>query len=122
MEGGMDAWEMGGFPLTSLPTISVHQLKDRLGKNGGGLTVLDVRTDREWKDGHVEGALHIHGGKLQERFADVPREKPVAVLCGSGYRSSIAASFLLREGYSDVSNVAGGMAAWRAAQYSQVHE
>jgi hydroxyacylglutathione hydrolase len=120
MEGGMDSWETGGFPLTSLPTISVHDLKERLGKNHDTMTVLDVRTEREWKEGHIAGALHIHGGKLQERYADVPRNKPVTVMCGSGYRSTIAASFLLREGYSEVSNVAGGMSAWKAAGFPQV--
>ncbi len=57
----------------------------------------------------------MHGGKLQERFGDVPRDKPVAVICGSGYRGSIAASFLKREGYPEVANVVGGMTAWKAA-------
>ena len=39
----------------------------------------------------------------------------MAVVCGSGYRASIASSFLKREGYTDVANVLGGMAAWKAA-------
>jgi len=39
----------------------------------------------------------------------------VAVVCGSGYRASIAASFLQREGYEGVTNVVGGMTAWKAA-------
>lgn len=120
LEGGMDAWETGGFPLTSLPTLSVHDLKEKIKKHNGDLTVLDVRTEKEWKEGHIEGALHIHGGKLQERFAEVPRDKAVAVVCGSGYRSSIAASFLLREGYQQVMNVAGGMTAWNATGYPVV--
>src|SRR5262249_5425509 len=121
MEGGMDSWETSGFPLNSLPTISVHELKERIhGKSTDQITALDLRTDKEWTDGHIEGALHIHGGKLQERYADVPKDRPVSVLCGSGYRSTIAASFLLREGYSEVSNVAGGMSAWKAAGFPQV--
>ena len=69
----------------------------------------------EWDAGHIEGALHIHGGKLEERYAEVPKDRPVAVVCGSGYRASIASSFLKREGYKDVTNVLGGMAAWKAA-------
>jgi hydroxyacylglutathione hydrolase len=115
LEGGMDAWETAGYSLSTLTSMSVHELHDRLGQNEP-LTVLDVRTEREWDAGHIEGAIHIHGGKLQERFADVPRDKPVAVVCGSGYRASIAASFLKREGYEDVNNVLGGMTAWYAAQ------
>jgi hydroxyacylglutathione hydrolase len=114
LEGGMDAWETGGYPLTTLSTMSVDDLHRQL-KSGRKITVLDVRTEGEWNAGHIEGAVHIHGGKLQERFADVPRDRPVAVVCGSGYRASIAASFLQREKYDAVSNVLGGMTAWKAA-------
>jgi len=114
LEGGMDSWETAGYPLTTLPIISVHDLNKRL-NDRQKFTVLDVRTEGEWNSGHIDGAIHIHGGKLQERFAEVPRDKPVAVVCGSGYRASIAASFLQREKYEAVSNVIGGMAAWNAA-------
>jgi hydroxyacylglutathione hydrolase len=115
LQGGMDGWETAGYPLATLATTSVQELHDRLRKDAGGLTVLDVRTEKEWNAGHIEGAIHIHGGTLQERYGDVPRDKPVAVVCGSGYRASIAASFLMREGFTRVSNVLGGMTAWKAA-------
>ena len=59
--------------------------------------------------------MHIHGGMLQDRFGEVPRDRPVAVVCGSGYRASIAASFLKRAGYDAVTNVIGGMTAWTNA-------
>jgi hydroxyacylglutathione hydrolase len=114
LEGGIDAWENAGYPLTSLTTVSVHELRKQR-QGGERLTVLDVRTEGEWDAGHIDGAIHVHGGKLQERFAEVPRDRPVAVVCGSGYRASIAASFLRREGYDDVRNVMGGMTAWKAA-------
>lgn len=120
LQGGMDAWETSGFPLTTLDTWSVQQLAERLESGSDRLTVLDVRTEKEWNSGHVDGAIHIHGGKLQEQFADVPRDKPVAVICGSGYRGSIAASFLKREGYEDVANIVGGMTAWNAVGYPTV--
>ena len=71
-------------------------------------------------DLHIKHVLETHGGKLQERFADVPRDKPVAVICGSGYRASIAASFLKREGYEDVANILGGMSAWKGAELPTV--
>jgi hydroxyacylglutathione hydrolase len=115
LEGGLADWETHGYPLGRLETISVHELAERL-KGGGRPFVLDVRTESEWAAGHIEGARHIHGGTLEERYAEVPRDRPVAVVCGSGYRASIAASFLMREGYRDVSNVLGGMAAWKAAK------
>jgi len=74
-----------------------------------------VRTESEWNGGHVDGAHHIHGGLLQERIGEVPVDRPVAVICGTGYRGSIAASFLKSRGYRDVANVLGGMSAWKAA-------
>jgi hydroxyacylglutathione hydrolase len=114
LDGGIEAWETAGYPLERIATLSVHDLARQL-KDGKRPTVLDVRTEAEWNAGHIEGAIHIHGGQLEERFAEVPRDKPVVVVCGSGYRGSIAASFLKREGYTDVSNVIGGMTAWKAA-------
>jgi hydroxyacylglutathione hydrolase len=115
VEGGIEAWETAGYPLTTLPTMSVHDLHDRIKRSKSDVVVLDVRTEQEWEAGHIEDAVHIHGGVLQDRFDDVPRERPVAVVCGSGYRASIAASFLQRQGYQDVTNVIGGMSAWKAA-------
>lgn len=102
-----------------LDTLSVHDLSQKL-KQGDPLTVLDVRTDQEWSDGHIDGAIHIHGGTLEERFEEVPKDKPVAVICGSGYRATIASSFLQREGYENVANVMGGMSTWKAAELATV--
>jgi len=115
LEGGMFSWETAGFPLSRLHTVHVRDLDERR-RSGEPLTILDVRSEKEWNDGHIEGARHIHGGTLQQRFGEIPRDRPVAVICGSGYRASIASSFLKREGFEDVSNVIGGMAAWQAAE------
>jgi hydroxyacylglutathione hydrolase len=115
LAGGLDDWETHGFELGRLKTESVHGLAARLARKADRPFVLDVRTQAEWDAGRVEGALHIHGGKLQERMTEVPKDRPVTVVCGSGYRASIAASFLKREGHDDVTNVLGGMAAWKAA-------
>jgi hydroxyacylglutathione hydrolase len=45
----------------------------------------------------------------------VPKDRPIATICGSGYRSSVSASLLLKHGHPDVTNVLGGMSAWKAA-------
>jgi hydroxyacylglutathione hydrolase len=115
LEGGLTEWETHGFELGRLETISVHELAARLDREETRPFVLDVRTDSEWEGGHIAGAHHIHGGTLEERYAEVPRDRPVAVVCGTGYRASIASSFLKREGYEDVANALGGMSAWKAA-------
>jgi hydroxyacylglutathione hydrolase len=114
LDGGIHIWETSGFPLANLNTLSVHDLGKRRTAEKQ-LTLLDVRTDKEWNDGHIDGAIHIHGGILQDRVQELPKDQPVAVVCGSGYRASIASSFLKRQGFEDVSNVIGGMSAWKAA-------
>ena len=114
VDGGINAWETAGFPLERLNTASVHQLQ-QLRQNEKRLVVVDVRTESEWNAGHIEDALHIHGGTLPDRVEEIPADRPVAVVCGSGYRASIASSFLRREGFEDVTNVLGGMSAWKAA-------
>ena len=116
LEGGLDKWETSGFEIGILPSMSVHELHKQLHGRNGRPFVLDVRTDQEWESGRIKDAHHIHGGLLQERIDEVPKDRPVAVVCGSGYRASIAASFLQRAGYDDVANVLGGMSAWNAAE------
>ena len=122
LDGGIEAWEAAGQPLQSLTTISVQDLRQRLGDVPSRLTVLDVRTAGEWQAGHIDGAIHIHGGLLRDNLPQIPGDRPVAVICGSGYRASIAASLLQREQYEQVSNVIGGMTAWKAADLPIVTE
>ena len=114
LEDGIDAWQNHGYALGSLRSFSVADLKRSLGESTPPY-ILDVRTEREWDAGHIEGAHHIHGGLLQERMDDVPRDRPIAVVCGTGYRGSIAASFLRREKYENVANLLGGMSAWTSS-------
>ena len=115
LEDGLDAWENQGYEIGRLETVGVKTLAERLHGGGTKPFVLDVRTEQEWEARHIDGAKHVHGGLLKERFSEVPKDRPVAVVCGSGYRGSIASSFLKREGYADVANVLGGMTAWKNA-------
>jgi len=74
--------------------------------------VLDVRTPGEWDEKHIEPSMNIPLNHLVERVAEVPRDRPLVVLCAGGYRSSIAASLLEQRNYTDLVELAGGMAAW----------
>jgi len=76
---------------------------------------LDVRQPGEWNAGHIEGAMHITGAELPRRIDEVPKDRPVATICGSGFRSSVSASLLMHHGHKQVANVLGGMTAWKAA-------
>jgi hydroxyacylglutathione hydrolase len=116
LEDGVEAWQNHGFPIASLDTISVHDLAASLkAPSSQRPFVLDVRTNSEWSNGHIDGAVHIHGGLLKDRYREIPQDRPIAVICGTGYRGSIAASFLKSHGYQEVGNVAGGMSAWTGA-------
>lgn len=77
--------------------------------------VLDVRGPSEYGAKHLESALNIPLNHLLERLGELPRGRPVVVHCAGGYRSSIATSILQREGIANLRDLAGGMAAWEAA-------
>src|SRR6266850_2684988 len=74
--------------------------------------VLDVRTAGEWDAGHIDSALHIPLPSLPRRTGSLGKDSRLAIICGSGYRSSIAASLLQAQGFSRVQNVMGGMGAY----------
>lgn len=111
---GMLAWGTSAMPIETMRQWTVWDLHNRIQRERG-LVVLDVRQPQEWADGHVQGALHISGGQLLERLDEVPKDVPVAVICGSGYRSSVASSVLAGRGHKQVANVLGGMNAWKRA-------
>ncbi len=116
LKGGTEGWYNAGFPTESLPLLSVHELKTKVDENED-LVVLDARGQDEWDSGHVKGALHIYVGHIQQRLAEVPRDRPVAVICSVGHRAGLGASVLLRAGYQKVYNVLGSVKAWVAAGF-----
>jgi len=77
---------------------------------------IDVRAPRERASSHITGSLHVPLNHFAERIGDVPKGRPLLVYCAGGYRSSIAASLLQQRGFEDVSEIAGGIAAWEAAR------
>jgi len=102
----------GRRPMAALPTIDARALADQLARNG--TRVIDVRGRSEWRHGHLAKAEHIFLGDLVAK-ASMPRDSHVVVHCQSGTRSSIAASLLMREGFANVTNFAGGFDAWEEA-------
>ena len=76
--------------------------------------ILDVREGMEYVQGHVPGATLIPMSQLATRVAEVPRDRPVHVICRSGNRSASMTEFLERAGV-DAFNVAGGTDGWARA-------
>jgi hydroxyacylglutathione hydrolase len=82
--------------------------------------LVDVRSAQEWNHDHLDGAVHIPLPQLLRRLGGIPRNAPLTVICGSGYRSSIAASLLESEGFDQLINVMGGMHAVRHAKRPRI--
>ena len=126
LRGGFGAWADGGGPLESSGRLTVDQLAERLvaggrtGKDTGDNLVIDVRQADEYAAGHVPGSVHLTAGSLPDRLDELPRDRPIVTICASGVRASIAASLLRSAGFEDVSWVASGVPAWRAAGHPVV--
>lgn len=79
--------------------------------------LLDVRTVKEYAEGHIKGAVLIPVQELEQRMAEVPKDKQVYVYCHSGVRSVRAANMLVKAGFTRIENVQGGIVAWKDAGY-----
>ena len=77
--------------------------------------VVDVRTPGEREQKFVAGSIGIPLNHLADRAGELPTDRQLIVYCAGGYRSSIAASLLQQRGFSQVSEIAGGLAGWEAA-------
>jgi glyoxylase-like metal-dependent hydrolase (beta-lactamase superfamily II)/rhodanese-related sulfurtransferase len=95
--------------------LSAPLAAERLGSTAPPVA-LDVRSPAEYAAGHVAGSLNVPLNHLAERVGQLPPDQPLIVYCAGGYRSSIGASLLLRHGFTDVSEIAGGMAAWESSK------
>jgi glyoxylase-like metal-dependent hydrolase (beta-lactamase superfamily II)/rhodanese-related sulfurtransferase len=104
------AWAM----LTSSPEVREVSL-DELRARPSDAAVVDVRELDEFGNGHVPGAVNLPQADLASRLDEVPRDRPVFVICQGGFRSLRAAQFLTQCGIPDVASVKGGTEAWRTA-------
>lgn len=102
----------------AVPTIEPGEASRRLTAGSDdpvGPLLVDVRELPELVAGRVEGAVVIPMSTFEARFRELPADRPLLVICQSGYRSGLAVGFLAANGYPDAANVAGGMSAWQAA-------
>ncbi len=79
--------------------------------------VLDVRTDKEYQEGHILNSMHVPLGMLSNRLSQLAayKQTPVVVVCRSGARSGQALGTLSKAGFEQVYNLAGGVMAWQSA-------
>lgn len=109
--GGLWAWDKAGLEISTVAQITVDELRDRI-DSSVDQQILDVRRPAEYNTGHAPGANNLPLAELEKHIAELDSNHPVAVICASGYRSSIATSLLKRRGVHDIYNVVGGTSAW----------
>jgi hydroxyacylglutathione hydrolase len=121
VQGGMEA--LVGRPDLVRPVerISAPMVAEELA-GADPPVVLDIRNPRDWAIKHIDGSVNIPLNHLQERIREIPRDRRIAVHCAGGYRSSIAASILHQYGLTHLIEMAGGLAAWEAAQLPVVSQ
>lgn len=96
---------------TPAPTVSGRQLWDELRGEAPPL-VVDVREPREFRQGHIAEARLLPLDQILAGPVELPRDRPVVLVCRSGRRSARAAAVLAPQGYDNLRILAGGMLAW----------
>jgi hydroxyacylglutathione hydrolase len=111
LSGGMSAWRAAGGEITMLPTLDVDELRAA----GGEFHLIDVREPDEYAEAHIPGAVPW---PLAQAASGTPPEdgRPLALICATRRRSTLAASLLLRRGLR-VTVVTGGMQGWLQRGY-----
>jgi hydroxyacylglutathione hydrolase len=117
LAGGFSQWTKAAQEIVTLPTCSVQQLEKHLRTESPFL--LDVRDIRNWNSvGHIPHAHHRYVGELPSHLDEIPRDQPLMIYCDAGYKGSLAASILAQNNYRDLTNVLGGMTAWKRAGFT----
>ena len=114
VSGAMLLWPVvrrgaGGASVNTLEATQLINRQDAL--------VLDVRNAKGFAQGPILNARNLPMPQLAARHSDIARykEKPVIVACESGSRSGAAAAVLRKQGFAQVFNLSGGIAAWQQA-------
>ena len=111
-----DEWQAEIGELERVEQMSIEQVA-----NDDERTVIDVRGNAEWEEGHLPNARHYFLGDLVRKARDLPHDTPIVVHCHGGTRASVAASLLQAQGFTNVANISGGYRAWTEAKLPVEH-
>jgi rhodanese-related sulfurtransferase/glyoxylase-like metal-dependent hydrolase (beta-lactamase superfamily II) len=113
--GGMTAWRAEDREAARIERLRAEELYAR-SQEDPELQILDVREQDEWERGHIPGSIHVPYHDIHSMPDEVDPARPVAVICGSGQRSAVAASLIARFGGERVVHVVdGGVGTWARA-------
>ncbi|MCZ6708528.1 MAG: MBL fold metallo-hydrolase [Chloroflexi bacterium] len=113
LDGGMAALADRDDLLARFDRYAPGTLRERLAEKEAAC-IVDVRAQAELQEGKLDDSLHIPLPVLTNRLSEIPFDCEVILYCAGGYRSPMAASLLLRNGYKRVADLAGGYGAWAA--------
>lgn len=115
LKDGMAALNDRPELVHKIDRVTAPALHDMLNHSNPPM-VLDVRAEKEWLGGHIQGSINIPLPQLAARLDEVPANAPVVVHCEGGYRSAIACSILAQAGRKNMSDMVGGFKAWIASK------
>jgi rhodanese-related sulfurtransferase len=101
-----------GSSAAVVPDVDVREAFERSRKGG---KLIDVRSPGEFRGAHPKGARNVSPAQIKQDATGLEREDELLVICASGHRSSRAARQLASSGFTNVSNVRGGLHAWQSA-------
>jgi len=112
--GAMLLWSFLGSRVSGIQQVNTLEATRLFNDDA---LMLDVREDNEWAVGHIPNARHIRLGQLSDQLAQLEKfkDKAIVVYCRSGNRSARACAMLKKSGFSNASNLAGGITAWEQA-------
>lgn len=115
LKDGMAALNDRPELVHKIDRVTAPALHDMLNHSNPPM-VLDVRAEKEWLGGHIQGSINIPLPQLAARLDEVSANAPVVVHCEGGYRSAIACSILAQAGRKNMSDMVGGIKAWIASK------
>jgi phage shock protein E len=118
MSAGCTANDGESTPGTATKIITAEELTRQI-QNAQAPRILDVRSEEEYADGHIPGAMNIPHDQLLNRLSEINAAKTeeIVVHCRSGHRAGIAKKVLIEAGYSNVRDLDGHMNGWRSGGY-----
>ena len=114
LEGGLASADSASARIDATERVGADVAASRLA-SAVPPVIVDVRSAPERAQKRIEGSMHLPLNHLGERLSEIPAGRQVLLHCAGGYRLSIAASLLKRHGFTHVSELAGGIAAWETA-------
>ena len=109
--------QMGGRNNTQSALSSTITVGEAYKMYQNGAFVLDVRSPEEWDEFHAPNTTLIPLDQLPSRLNEVPRDRPIVVVCRSGNRSQQGRDILLNAGFAQVTSMTGGLMEWRASGF-----